>query len=190
MDTAVPASTPIGSYSLEGMSPASIVLQGRLILAAITDIENGAEKWPRIAIGYYDALLLHTFFFAYHQRYPVGGEEAQDEHAIRGVSNAKQYLKNILEVGLDPSAFLEKRLDLNNPQMEQCKSGLHGVWADQRRAETASRQQQKATREAFVSQHAAAPEGTVAELAAKHGKSKAEIRRLKAAGLLHTLGQP
>lgn len=29
--------------------------------------------------------------------------------------------------------------------------------------------------------------GTVAELAAKYGKSKSEIRRLKAAGLLHTL---
>lgn len=34
-----------------------------------------------------------------------------------------------------------------------------------------------------------APEGTVAELAAKYGKSKSEIRRLKASGLLHTLEQ-
>lgn len=35
--------------------------------------------------------------------------------------------------------------------------------------------------------HRPAVEGTVAELCAKYGKSKSEIRRLKAANLLHTL---
>lgn len=190
MDNVVAASTPIGSYSLQGMTPTMIVLHGNQILSAITDIENGAEQWPRIAIGYYDALLLHTFFHAHHQRHPVDGEEAQDEDALRGLGNAKQYLRNILEAALDPEAFLNKRFDLDNPQMEQCKAGLHGVWADQRRAKQDTKQQQKKARDAFVSQHAVAPEGTVGELAEKYRKSKSEIRRLKAAGLLHTLGQP
>jgi hypothetical protein len=39
----------------------------------------------------------------------------------------------------------------------------------------------------FNAQHAPAPEGTVKELAARFGKSIGEIRRLKAAGELHTL---
>lgn len=42
-------------------------------------------------------------------------------------------------------------------------------------------------RAAFNAQHKPAPEGTVKELAAKYGKSLSEIRRLKAAGELHTL---
>lgn len=39
----------------------------------------------------------------------------------------------------------------------------------------------------FRSMNTPAPEGTVAELAERYGKSKSEIRRLKAAGELHTL---
>lgn len=46
-----------------------------------------------------------------------------------------------------------------------------------------------AARQAFNSQHAPAPEGTVKEIAAKYGVSLGEVRRLKAAGQLHTLTQ-
>lgn len=41
----------------------------------------------------------------------------------------------------------------------------------------------------FRSMNKPASEGTVAELAEKYGKSKSEIRRLKAANLLHTLAE-
>lgn len=57
------------------------------------------------------------------------------------------------------------------------------VRADVKRKERAAQQQ----REQFNSQHKPAPEGTVKELAARYGKSLGEIRKLKAAGLLHTL---
>lgn len=190
MDSAASAAPGIEAFNTEGMSPAAMVGQGNLILSALTDTEEGYKKWPRIAVGYYDSLLLHAFFHAQHHRCPVGGEEVSDEHAQRGLKNAKQYLRDIFEASNDPAGFLAKRFEADNPLMERCKNGWREVVADQRRAASAKKKQDKATREAFVSQHAAAPEGTIAELAAKHGKSKAEIRRLKAAGLLHTLGQP
>ena len=57
-------------------------------------------------------------------------------------------------------------------------------WQDEDRARDAAVIQ---TRNAFNSQHKQAPEGTVKELAARYGKSIGEIRKLKAANLLHTL---
>lgn len=59
--------------------------------------------------------------------------------------------------------------------------------ADQRREATQSKRKAEEQRTAFNSQHRPAPEGTVKELAARYGKSIGEIRKLKAANLLHTL---
>lgn len=61
-----------------------------------------------------------------------------------------------------------------------------------RRHEREQREKKKEeakTRTAFNSQHKPAPEGTVKELAAKYNRSIGEIRKLKAAGELHTLVQ-
>lgn len=49
------------------------------------------------------------------------------------------------------------------------------------------RQERQEVINKVVQMHAPAVEGTVSELAAKYNKSKSEIRRLKAEGLLHTL---
>lgn len=59
--------------------------------------------------------------------------------------------------------------------------------ADQRRGEAQSKRRSEEQRTTFNSQHKPAPEGTVKELAARYGKSIGEIRKLKAADLLHTL---
>jgi len=55
------------------------------------------------------------------------------------------------------------------------------------RMQQEAKRSEAATRAKFNAQHKPAPEGTVKELAAKYGKSLSEIRRLKAAGELHTL---
>lgn len=55
------------------------------------------------------------------------------------------------------------------------------------RMQREAKQRAEATRSTFNAQHKPAPEGTVKELAALYGKSLSEIRRLKAAGELHTL---
>ena len=176
-------------HNTEGLSDAQICAMGNLVLGYITDTEGGVQYWPKIAVGVYDAVLLHAFFFAQYQRHPVNGEERSDANALRGLENAKRYLKNIIEALLDPAESL--RNPLHNPElMEECKNGWRDIKAGQRAAAKAGKRLAQSTREAFKAQHAVAPEGTVAELAAKHGISKSEVRRLKAAGLLHTLGQP
>lgn len=59
--------------------------------------------------------------------------------------------------------------------------------ADQRNERARTKRQSEEQRTTFNSQHKPAPEGTVKELAARYGKSIGEIRKLKAANLLHTL---
>jgi len=73
----------------------------------------------------------------------------------------------------------------NKPTVLGMQDWRESLRADQKRAEQKKAEQ----REQFLSQHKPAPEGTVKELAAKYGKSLSEIRKLKAAGLLHTLDQ-
>ncbi len=72
----------------------------------------------------------------------------------------------------------------NKPTVLGMRDWRNSLKADLRRAE----EKKVERRNQFNSQHKPAPEGTVKELAAKYGKSLSEIRRLKAEGLLHTLG--
>jgi hypothetical protein len=75
--------------------------------------------------------------------------------------------------------------------MRQPEKPLSMSYAEMRRdasRETArSKRRSEEQRTTFNSQHKPAPEGTVKELAARYGKSIGEIRKLKAANLLHTL---
>jgi len=183
------ARSALQMHSTDGMSDTQIFAMGNLMLGYITDTEAGVQYWPKIAVGVYDAVLLHALFFAHYRRHPANGEEKSDVFALRGLENVKRYLKNIIQALLDPAESLRNPLH-NQALMEDCKNGWRDIKADQKAAEQASKRLAQSTREAFKAQHAVAPEGTVAELAAKHGISKSEVRRLKAAGLLHTLGQP
>lgn len=63
----------------------------------------------------------------------------------------------------------------------------HNARAAQRAEQARSKRSAEEQRSTFNSQHKPAPEGTVKELAARYGKSIGEIRKLKAAHLLHTL---
>jgi HD-GYP domain-containing protein (c-di-GMP phosphodiesterase class II) len=72
----------------------------------------------------------------------------------------------------------------NKPTVLGMRDWRNSLRADQQRIEKAKAE----SRDKFNSQHKPAPEGTVKELAARYGKSLSEIRKLKAEGLLHTLG--
>lgn len=108
-------------------------------------------------------------------------QEAKDWAQEHRIKQAKALMPFVTEEMMQMMTALMRQPE--KPTIMKMQDWRDTVRADVKRKERAAQQQ----REQFNSQHKPAPEGTVKELAAKYGKSLGEIRKLKAAGLLHTL---
>jgi|SRR5690606_31730957 len=100
-------------------------------------------------------------FYRTHGRLPENLEELQAcEKSNKFLENTRNFFRTALQNAASDAASMLAR----EAEEQRCKTHVQ-----------------------FLNLNKPAPEGTVAELAERYGKSKSEIRRLKAAGLLHTL---
>ena len=163
----------------------------RIGLHLYGDINDATFQFAReVARGEGDDELRLAFYFSIFEKYAdLDDAECQSSMHTKGVEillaeiKAKARKHVVDSIADNPAALtlLANMLLGHTPPAET--SGFEMFEARQKRVEA----QLKSQRDQFNTQHAPAPEGTVKELAAKYGKSLGEIRKLKAAGLLHTL---
>lgn len=109
------------------------------------------------------------------------------------LAEAKEWaMENQLKMAQAIMPFIdEETIRMMSAILSQPEQPTSMQWRDaraaQRREEGQLKRRSEEQRTTFNSQHKPAPEGTVKELAARYGKSIGEIRKLKAANLLHTL---
>lgn len=183
-------------FDASGMDMHEMHWNGLTVISSITRNDpDHVQKWPFILNGYYDDVLAVAFYYTAHAELPESVEKAHaDAGAIRGIENTKTHLRNRMQAILDPVGF-------SKAQRAREKELERDFYARMDREDRARRRnyrmgreeeerKEKQKRDSFNSQHKPAPEGTVKELATKYGKSIGEIRKLKAAGELHTLVTP
>lgn len=183
-------------FDVTGMDMHEMHWNGLTVISSIArnDAEH-VQKWPFILSGFYDDILAVAFYYTGHAEMPESVEKAHaDVGVIRGIENTKTHLRNKMQAIIDPVGYSkaqrarERELEREFfARMDREESARRKAYRMEREAEERA---EKAKRDSFNSQHAKAPEGSVKELAAKYGKSIGEIRRLKAAGELHTLVAP
>ncbi len=129
------------------------------------DLINNINLWPSAMLGELDMDLLPGMFFHVHARDPISDEELLgDPEANRILSNLKLYIRNTVQGVVTQEA---RRLEL------------------EQKAESALMKERVNAQ--FRAMSNPAPEGTVRELAEKHGVSIGYVRKLKAENRLHEL---
>lgn len=131
------------------------------------DLVNNINLWPSAMLGELDMDLLPGMFFHAHARDPISDEELLgDPEANRILSNLKLYIRNTVQGVVT---------------QEACRLELEQKAESARMTERVNAQ--------FRAMSKPAPEGTVRELAEKHGVSIGYVRKLKAENRLHELVQ-
>ena len=179
-----------------GMDMHEMYWNGLTVISSITRNDpDHVQKWPFILTGYFDDVLAVAFFYNAHAEMPESLDKArEDASAIRGIENTKTHLRNKMQAILDPVGFSKaqraREKELERDFFKRMDDEDRARRRNYRMEREAEERKEKEKRDSFNSQHQPAPEGTVKELAAKYGKSIGEIRKLKAAGELHTLVTP
>ncbi|WYW01474.1 hypothetical protein Amme1_00082 [Pseudomonas phage vB_PpuM-Amme-1] len=133
--------------------------------------------------GLFNQELCLAFYMLLNSDVATSLEQAVSADVIKEINTMKAYIyhqKGLIGGRLPEPTLLLRAL--TNPLVSPAVRDP--FFSGQRHYQTCSD-----TRFRFNAQHAKAPEGSVKELAAKYGVSISEVRRLKAAGQLHTLGQ-
>lgn len=174
----------------------SVEERTRVGVALYFDIHEGRNQFAReVAAGHGDAEIRMAIYWSLNEeKYPdLNNPEDIALLNAPGITLSLDDLKtrartalvgklfetmSIAEIAKMAESFLHEGDIANEPLFKR---------RDRMQREVKQREAQ--VRANFNSQHKPAPEGTVKELAAKFGKSLSEIRRLKAAGELHTLVQ-
>ena len=182
-------------FDTEGKSLQDLHWAGLTAISHVTGAKDSdIHQWPFITGGFYDEVLAVAFYYTAHAELPESlGHAVISEAAERGIKNTKQYLKDKMQQILDPKGFAKAQKAREREMVRDFNLRMEKFDRERRRQHAIEKQAEeraeKAKRDSFNSQHAQAPEGSVKELAAKYGKSIGEIRKLKAAGQLHTLTQ-
>jgi hypothetical protein len=174
------------------------------------DVHQKHFKYAReIANGDGDTELAMAVYFSLHNDKYIDMSNRIKAAELLSQSSIQRVVKDVKEKARDYLRMQTVNIITSHPegaqllavlalqQMEQHKLperfedlAMNKLRAERRQRQDEDRARNAAvteTRNAFNSQHKPAPEGTVKELAAKYGKSIGEIRKLKAANLLHTL---
>lgn len=177
-------------FDSTGKSNTELVLIGHMTINTISDASK-AEHWAFILHGHYDLPLAHAFYqTAFGKVAPEGVDPSTYNEVKKGIENTKQVIRNNIQRALDPVGYARKMQQKEQNLMREFEARERESRRRYREQKEAEERAEKEKRDAFNAQHAPAPEGTVKELAARYGKSLSEIRRLKAAGELHTLTTP
>ena len=124
------------------------------------DVQKSAHAMVQILTGVVDDLLRHVIVFQRTGNQNATAEDLAAETVTRDLEQLKANTRRIVERIFEGAAEEDRRDQERN--LEKVKAELRAS-------------------------NKPDPMGTVAELAAKFNVSKSEIRRLKAAGQLHTL---
>lgn len=180
-------------YKTEGKTLLEMHWEGLALISTVASNKpDDMQVWPFIVNGFYDVPLSIAFFYTANARLPNEGEDYMGSAvAQNGLQNTKNYLRDLMHAIIDPEGY-KKAEDARQAkaskdlfaQMDRMDRERRKNYRLQKEAEE---RVEREKRDAFNSQHKPAPEGTVKELAARYGKSIGEIRKLKAAGQLHTL---
>jgi hypothetical protein len=172
----------------------SVEERTRVGVALYFDIHEGRNQFAReVAAGHGDAEIRMAIYWSLNEeKYPdLNNPEDIALLNAPGITLSLDDLKtrartalvgklfetmSIAEIAKMAEAFIYEGDISNEPMFKR---------RDRMQREVKKREAE--VRANFNSQHKPAPEGTVKELAAKYNKSLSEIRRLKAAGELHTL---
>lgn len=121
--------------------------------------------WPQLLLGELDTALLPGIFYHGNGRPAFSDEEMMaDEKSAQALENLKRFIRNRINgIISQETARLER----------------------QQRKEVA--QMQELAKQRFVGMSKPAPEGTVREIAERHGVSIGVVRKLKAENRLHEL---
>ena len=128
------------------------------------------QDWPTNAMSFFSTIPEHDYLLrcALHlteyKKVPETEDQIFNEDMDELLATLKRHVQMTLQRGINQE---EKRLLQEGKRIEKAK-------ADQ-------------VSKSFKAMSKPAPEGTVAELAARYNKSLSEIRKLKRDGLLHTL---
>lgn len=164
-------------------------------IALYYDVEEGTFKFAReIAAGQADVELRLAIYWALNNKYV----DMTDQLAAAALLFTKPIDVMIDDLKIKCRAHFAKGLmgTMSGEEIENLARMMFSTvsrepeepyFLKHKRMQLELKTKQTQTRNAFNAQHKPAPEGTVKELAAKYGKSLSEIRRLKAAGELHTL---
>lgn len=113
-----------------------------------------------ILTGHYDYELKCALYFQHHRKAPSSDADLGDETVIVMLERLKNFIRSIVQ-GIFDAAARQDQME----QEENRKALLHRLRESNKPHEM----------------------GTVAEIAAKYGISKSEVRRRKADGTLHEL---
>lgn len=134
-------------------------------LATLGKAIRSPEMWGFLLVGEFDGKLRPGLFWRAYDR------EATEEDDLQNDRKVNEMLENL---------------------KENVRMGISQIIADEAREEDQENLIRKNIQVAeankkFIAMSQKSPEGTVKELAAKHGRSISEIRKLKAEGRLHEL---
>ncbi|WYW01711.1 hypothetical protein Voja6_00079 [Pseudomonas phage vB_PpuM-Voja-6] len=147
------------------------------------DLGKDNSNHDMIIGGMFNQELCLAFYMLLNSDVATSLEQSVSEDVIKELNAMKAYIYH--KKGLIGGRLPEPTLMLRAITGDLISNAVRDpFFSGQRHDQTCSD-----TRLRFNAQHAKAPEGSVKELAAKYGVSISEVRRLKAAGQLHTLGQ-
>ncbi|WP_338923991.1 hypothetical protein V0M98_37895 (plasmid) [Pseudomonas silesiensis] len=166
-------------------------------VALYYDIEEGRNQFAReTAVGHGDTEIRMAIYWALHDEKFADPDNPEDLELLfaPGITQTLNDLKARARASLVMNALETMSIaQIAGLTAEFFREGdISNELAFKRRdrLQQEAKQREAQTRSAFNAQHKPAPEGTVKELAQKYNKSLSEIRRLKAAGELHTLVLP
>lgn len=154
------------NFDIANKTPTTLALMALGVIGDLADMEK-VETWTLVAMGHFDDLLPFAFFQIANNRFAETVEEVQQ------CPKCKEAAERVKDQARFKINFILNRANEAEARQQRIDKKKH----DQKVLDT------------FKSQHKPAPEGTVKELAEKYQKSIGEIRRLKNAGLLHTLNE-
>lgn len=134
-----------------------------LALGPTSASEKCANAMAMILVGQYDFELKCAFYFQQLRKSAETEAELEQPEVLRVLEQVKRDIRAVVQAIINAAAR-EDELQAN-----QKKAAVVAKIADAEKPHEL---------------------GTVAEIAAKYGISKSEVRRMKAAGTLHTLEKP
>lgn len=165
-----------------------LVTQG-LHLIKILNGSNVAEKLGALHLLSQDKvlnMLKGGLFFMEYDKFPERLQDVQTPELHERAAKFVVKVKTDLVINSVFNAPVAQVVDQRLTSSPYLSNNMSQNYQDAHR----KLQEQKALRDRLAKTNKPDPMGTVGELAKKFNKSKSEIRRLKAEGLLHTLEAP